>query len=80
MAPLRLPRLPFELIESGVEDERGHVHDRAAFESFRPLPRGLAGVTSCRQESEPRGMRDASPSGFARPGSPACRARARRCG
>jgi L-lactate dehydrogenase (cytochrome)/(S)-mandelate dehydrogenase len=65
MARRRLPRLLFELIESGVEDERGLLHNRAAFESFRLLPRYLVDVTNCRQETELWGTRYASSFGFA---------------
>jgi isopentenyl diphosphate isomerase/L-lactate dehydrogenase-like FMN-dependent dehydrogenase len=61
----RLPQLLFELIESGVEDERGLIHNRAAFEHFRLLPRYLVDVTSCRQETKLWGTRYASPFGFA---------------
>jgi isopentenyl diphosphate isomerase/L-lactate dehydrogenase-like FMN-dependent dehydrogenase len=84
MARRRLPRLLFELIESGVEDERGLVHNRAAFENFRFLPRYLVDVSDCRQETELWGTRYASsfgfaPTGFAgllRPGSELMLARA----
>src|SRR6202012_5749145 len=84
LARRRLPRLLFELIESGVEDERGLVHNRAAFENFRLLPRYLVDVTSCRQETALWGKRYASPFGFAptgfagllRPGSELMLARA----
>jgi L-lactate dehydrogenase (cytochrome)/(S)-mandelate dehydrogenase len=65
MARRRLPRLLFELIESGVEDERGLVHNRAAFEQFRLLPRYLIDVSNCRQETLLWGRRYASPFGFA---------------
>ncbi len=65
LARRRLPRLLFELIESGVEDERSLERNRAAFESFRLLPRYLVDVTNCSQETELWGTRYASPFGFA---------------
>ena len=48
LARRRLPRFLFELIESGVEDERGVVHNRVAFEQHRLLPRYLVDVSQIR--------------------------------
>lgn len=60
-----LPRLLFELIESGVEDERGLAHNRAAFEAYRFLPRYLIDITQRSQAATLWGRRFASPFGIA---------------
>ena len=44
-AKRRLPRLLFELIESGVESERGLARNRAAFERHTLLPRYMVDVS-----------------------------------
>src|SRR6202165_654324 len=44
MAKRKLPRIIFDYIEGGVEDERGLARNEAAFHKQRLLPRYLGGV------------------------------------
>jgi L-lactate dehydrogenase (cytochrome)/(S)-mandelate dehydrogenase len=44
LAKRRLPKILFELIESGVEDEHGLERNEAAFRDYRMLPRYLGDI------------------------------------
>lgn len=46
LARRRLPRMLFEVIESGVEDERGVLWNEAAFRQFRLMPRYLGDIAT----------------------------------
>jgi isopentenyl diphosphate isomerase/L-lactate dehydrogenase-like FMN-dependent dehydrogenase len=77
MARLRLPRIVFEMIESGVADEYGLARNEAAFRQFQLLPRYLGEIQSRDQSTVLFGQRFASPfgigptgfAGLARPGA-----------
>lgn len=64
LARRRLPRILFELIESGVEDERGVAWNEAAFRQFRLLPRYLRDIAERDQSIELMGQRYDSPFGI----------------
>ncbi len=61
----RLPRPVHEFVAGGTEDGVSLRANRAAFEQFMLLPRGLAGVASISQEVELWGRRYAAPIGVA---------------
>lgn len=65
MARRRLPRLLFDTIESGVEDEIGLARNEAAFRERRFLPRYLVDVARREQSTTLFGRRYASPFGIA---------------
>ncbi len=65
LAKRRLPRFLFELIESGVEDERGLIRNEAAFARHSLLPRYLVDVSRRDQTTELLGRRYAAPFGIA---------------
>jgi L-lactate dehydrogenase (cytochrome)/(S)-mandelate dehydrogenase len=46
LARRRLPKILFDVIESGVEDERGLERNERAFQAYRLLPRYLADVSN----------------------------------
>ena len=65
MAKRRLPKILFEFIESGVEDERALGYNRDVFSRFRLIPRYLGDI-SIRDQSVPLfGRTYASPFGIA---------------
>jgi isopentenyl diphosphate isomerase/L-lactate dehydrogenase-like FMN-dependent dehydrogenase len=64
-AKRRLPRLLFELIESGVEAEHGLTRNRAAFERYTLLPRYLVDVARIDLRTELMGETYAAPFGVA---------------
>nr|WP_183858317.1 alpha-hydroxy acid oxidase [Prosthecomicrobium pneumaticum] len=64
MARRRLPKILFELIESGVEDEYGLEDNRAAFRAYRLMPRYLTGIAARDQTADLFGRRYASPFGI----------------
>jgi L-lactate dehydrogenase (cytochrome)/(S)-mandelate dehydrogenase len=64
LARQRLPRMLFELIESGVEDERGVAWNEAAFNQFRLLPRYLCDIANRDQTVDLMGTRYDSPFGI----------------
>lgn len=64
LARQRLPRMMFELIESGVEDERGLAWNQAAFHQFRLLPRYLGDIANRDQSMYLMGERYDSPFGI----------------
>ena len=45
MAKRQLPKITFDFIEGGVEDERGLERNRAAFHKHQLLPRYLVDVS-----------------------------------
>lgn len=63
-AKRRLPKILFELIESGVEDEYGVEDNRDAFRRYRLLPRYLTDIASRDQRTELFGRAYASPFGI----------------
>ena len=77
LARRRLPRLVFDYIDGGAEDEDGLRRNREAFRRHRLLPRYLVDIARRDQSVELFGRRYASPfgigptglNGFARPGA-----------
>ncbi|WP_291295386.1 alpha-hydroxy acid oxidase [Elioraea sp.] len=65
LARRRLPRILFDVIESGVEDERGLARNEAAFRDFRILPRYLVDVRTRDPRVTLFGRRYAQPFGIA---------------
>ncbi|WP_221931046.1 alpha-hydroxy acid oxidase [Telmatospirillum sp. J64-1] len=65
MAKRRLPRILFELIESGVEDEHGLSRNEEAFRQYRFLPRYLGDISDRDQTATLFGRTYASPFGIA---------------
>lgn len=65
LAKRRLPRIAFDFIEGGVEDEIGIRRNAAAFERHRLVPRYLVDVSRCSQSTELFGQTYASPFGIA---------------
>jgi len=65
MARRRLPRLAFDYVEGGVEDETCLLRNRAAFERYRLVPRYLVDVSSRDQSATLFGRIYASPFGIA---------------
>lgn len=65
LAKRRLPRILFELIESGVEDEYGLARNEEAFRQFRLLPRYLGDIAERDQTVRLFGRDYASPFGIA---------------
>ncbi len=64
LARRRLPRILFELIESGVEDEHGLDRNLAAFRRYCLLPRYLTEIETRDQTTELFGRRYQSPFGI----------------
>lgn len=64
LARRRLPRILFELIESGVEDELGLARNLAAFRRYCLMPRYLTEIETRDQSVELFGRRFASPFGI----------------
>ena len=50
MAKRRLPKIAFDYIEGGIEDERGLERNTSAFSKHRLLPRYLVGRPSVRRD------------------------------
>ena len=65
LAKRRLPRVLFEAIESGVEDELCIVRNEQAFLSYRFLPRALVDIERRSQKVSLLGMEFSSPFGIA---------------
>ena len=65
MARRHLPRVLFEAIASGVEDEVGLATNRAAFDRLYFLPRACADVRQRQQAASLFGQNFASPFGIA---------------
>lgn len=84
LAKARLPRLVFDYIDGGADDEAGIARNRAAFERHCLLPRYLSGVDRPdpgaalfgRAHALPFGIAPVGLAGFARPGADAMMARA----
>src|SRR5437762_10723491 len=64
MAKRRLPKIMFDYIEGGVEDERGLARNEAAFHKHRLLPRYLVDVSKRDQSASVFGRTYASPFGI----------------
>jgi isopentenyl diphosphate isomerase/L-lactate dehydrogenase-like FMN-dependent dehydrogenase len=64
LAKRRLPKILFELIESGVEDETALGRNREAFANYTFLPRYLGDISQRDQGVEIFGRRYASPFGI----------------
>jgi (S)-mandelate dehydrogenase len=65
LARRRLPKVLFEVIESGVEDEWCTRRNEQAFQPFRFLPRYLVDVTVCDRKVSLLGCEFSSPFGIA---------------
>src|ERR1700739_3477028 len=64
MAKRKLPRIIFDYIEGGVEDERGLARNEAAFPKHRLLPRYLVDVSKRDQSATVFGRTYSSPFGI----------------
>src|SRR5690242_10199564 len=64
MAKRKLPRIIFDYIEGGVEDERGTARNEAAFHKHKLLPRYLVDVSKRDQSTTVFGRTYASPFGI----------------
>src|SRR5215469_17612684 len=64
IAKRKLPRIIFDCIEGGVEDERGLARNEAAFHKHRLLPRYLVDVSKRDQSATLFGRTYASPFGI----------------
>ena len=64
MAKRKLPRIIFDYIEGGVEDERGLARNEAAFHKHRLLPRYLVDVSKRDQSTSVFGRTYSSPFGI----------------
>src|ERR1700730_15942763 len=64
MAKRKLPRIIFDYIEGGVEDERGLARNEAAFHKHRLLPRYLVDVSKRDQSTTVFGRTYSSPLGI----------------
>ncbi|MGH7100480.1 MAG: alpha-hydroxy acid oxidase, partial [Stellaceae bacterium] len=69
IAKRRLPRVIFDYIEGGVEDERGLARNEEAFHKYRLLPRYLVDVSARDQSQTVFGRTFASPFGISPTGS-----------
>ncbi len=69
MAKRRLPRIAFDFIEGGIEDEHGIARNEAAFLRHRLIPRYLVDVSKRDQATTLFGRAYASPFGFAPTGT-----------
>jgi L-lactate dehydrogenase (cytochrome)/(S)-mandelate dehydrogenase len=65
IARRRLPRLAFDYLEGGVEDEACLVRNRQAFEHYRLVPRYLVDISTRDQSATLFGRTYASPFGIA---------------
>src|SRR5438046_8812930 len=64
MATRKLPRIIFDYIEGGVQDERGLARNEAAFHKHRLLPRYLVDVAKRDQSATVFGRTYSSPFGI----------------
>jgi (S)-mandelate dehydrogenase len=69
MAKRRLPKVAFDFIEGGLEDERGLDRNTAAFHQHKLLPRYLVDVSKRDQSQEIFGHKFNSPFGISPTGS-----------
>src|SRR5438309_9376181 len=65
MAKRRLPKIAFDFIEGGLEDERGLERNTSAFHKHQLLPRYLVDVSIRDQSATVFGRTYASPFGIA---------------
>ena len=65
LARRRLPRVAFDFIEGGVEDERGLVANESSFARYRIVPRYFVDIMRRDQSAELFGQTFASPFGIA---------------
>src|SRR5438105_4439967 len=64
MARRKLPRIAFDFIEGGADDERCLVRNREAFQQYRLLPRYLVDVSRRDQSTVLLGQKYSSPFGI----------------
>ena len=69
LAQRRLPRMAFDFIEGGCDDERGLRANEAAFEAYALLPRYLVDVSKIELATTLIGQRFAAPIGIAPTGA-----------
>ncbi|HEX3861224.1 MAG TPA: alpha-hydroxy acid oxidase [Stellaceae bacterium] len=69
LAKRRLPKIAFDFIEGGVEDERGIDRNRAAFQKHRLMPRYLVDVSKRDQSTTIFGRKYSSPFGISPTGT-----------
>src|SRR5215472_7540088 len=69
IAKRKLPKIIFDYIEGGVEDERGLARNQAAFHKHRLLPRYLVDVSKRDQSATVFGQTYSSPFGISPTGS-----------
>jgi (S)-mandelate dehydrogenase len=69
LAKRRLPKIAFDFIEGGVEDERGIERNRAAFNRHQLLPRYLVDVSTRDQSQTIFGRKYSSPFGISPTGT-----------
>ena len=75
LAKRRLPRIAYDFIEGGLEDERGVVRNESAFAGFDLVPRYGIDVSACDQATTLFGRIYSGPLGIAPTGhSPGCSA------
>jgi isopentenyl diphosphate isomerase/L-lactate dehydrogenase-like FMN-dependent dehydrogenase len=65
LAKRRLPRIAYDFIEGGLEDERGIVRNESAFAGFDLVPRYGIDVSACDQSTTLFGRTYAGPLGIA---------------
>jgi L-lactate dehydrogenase (cytochrome)/(S)-mandelate dehydrogenase len=65
LAKRRLPRIAFDFIEGGLEDERGLARNQAAFAAYDLVPRYGVDVSACDQATVLFGRTYAGPVGIA---------------
>ena len=78
LAKRKLPKVVFDYIEGGVEDERGLARNAAAFRKHQLLPRYLVDVSTRDQTQTIFGRNSPARSAFRRPVGPVCTAARRR--
>jgi (S)-mandelate dehydrogenase len=71
LAKRRLPRIAFDFLEGGVDDEQGLAQNVAAFSRRRLVPRYLIDISACDQSTDLFGRTYASPFGIAPTGGAA---------
>jgi L-lactate dehydrogenase (cytochrome)/(S)-mandelate dehydrogenase len=64
MAQRRLPKIAFDFIDGGADDETGLVRNRNAFQDYQLIPRYLADITKINQTTSLFGREYASPVGI----------------
>ncbi len=74
LAKRRLPKIAYDFIEGGLEDERGIARNESAFAGFDLVPRYGIDVSACDQSTILFGRTYSGPLGIAPTGSPGCSA------